>query len=119
MNDMVSLDVANGIIVLTSRDKITPEDLYETLNKVCEYTSTHGYKKILVNASNQKTLPSVDDLYQFVTLMSQKTIGSKQAIVVSENTTSDIAFLENVAFRKGTHIKRFFSFDEAVAWLNQ
>ena len=78
----------------------------------------HVINKVMVDATGQRSLPSIFALYDFATDLSTQARNLRHAIVISEQSPEDIRFVEIAAHNRGLIIQIFSSRDDALSWLN-
>ena len=117
MPDKVTVLEDKGIILVETYGKVTEKDIKESLKKVVEIQQITGLKDLLVDATNQTSLPATFPLFDFGSKLAATLRGTRIAIVSSPGTHMDLEFLETVIVNRGGQIKVFNSFEDAYAWL--
>ena len=120
MPERVSVREDIGVIVVHSFGEVTEQDISESQEVVLKYARERNYTKILVDASEETSLPSTMKLFDVGTRISGSDIlrTMRFAVVISEDTKDDIAFLETLLVNRGILIRIFHSMDTALAWLS-
>ena len=119
MPETVRIDREHGIIVIDSSQQVGAVDLRRSLEAVLQIAHHHGLNKVLVDATGQKSLPSIGALYGFASELSSRAGNLKHAMVVVEQSPEDLRFIETAAQNRGAIIHIFSSRDDALSWLNQ
>jgi hypothetical protein len=119
MAETVSVDIDHSVIFIQSSDIVSIEDLSRSLQSVQDIFQTQGINKILVDATKLNKLPSLYLLHAFAEELSKSTISMKHAIVVSDQTPSDVKYLETVAVNRSVYINIFHSHADALFWLKE
>ena len=117
MPETISIDDQKGIILIESRGHLVVDDLAKSKESVLQIVKTKGLKKVMIDATNQKSLPSTMSLHSFASELPKLSIGLRQAIVISEQTPKDMKFIETVSLNRGASIKIFSSRENALSWL--
>ena len=109
-----------GIIEVVSRGDLLLYEMEEERRKVGELRKKDGYYKILVDDRAITSLPSSVELYQFGSTFWQRGIADIiVAHVVHDKAVTEMAFLEDVAVNRGTTIKTFTDYNQAINWLKE
>jgi len=119
MPEIVGIDRELCIIVVDSSQQVEADDLRRSLESVLQIAHHHGLNKILVDATDLASLPSISDLFGFASELSSRARNLKHAIVVAEQSPKNLRFIETTAYNRGAIIQIFSSRDNALAWLNQ
>jgi hypothetical protein len=119
MPETVSIDIERGVILIDSSHHIGEDDLRRSLESVLQLAHRHGINKVMIDATGQRSLPSVFALYRFASELSAHARNLRHAIVVSEQSPEDIRFVETAAHNRGTIMKLFSEREDAWSWLNQ
>ncbi|UCF83013.1 MAG: hypothetical protein JSV50_17790 [Desulfobacteraceae bacterium] len=119
MPETVSVDRELGIIIIESSQQVEADDLRRSLETVLQIAHDHGLNKILVDTTDQKSLPPIGDLFDFASELSSRARNLKHAIVVAKQSPEDLRFIETTAHNRGAFIQIFSSRDDAFAGLNQ
>lgn len=114
MPEEVSYDRAADLIRIRVWGDDPIEDWQSSKQAVVRLHETHGTSMLLVDAREQQTAPSLTDIFDFAEDWPQDI---RAAILVGENTTDDIAFLETAAVNRGKEIHLFYDESEALSWL--
>jgi len=117
MPENITVNKELGIIEIHSYGEVAREDLDLSLATVNQIGEDAGIRMVLVDTTEQETMPSITDIFGFVDKLPDS---FRFAIVVSEKqTTKDKQdFLETVAINRSFNVKEFFSRKEAIDWLN-
>ena len=118
MPEDISILEKEEIIYINSKGNIKLDDLFHSYKSVMQINSDKNIDKVLVDAREQTSLPSLIALYVFGEKLSQHFQHAKHAIVVSPKSPKDLGFIETVSKNRGVNIKIFNSIDLALAWLN-
>ena len=119
MPETVCIDMKHGVILIDSSNQVREDDLWQSLESVLQIAHHQGLSKVMVDATGQKSLPSIMALFHFASELSSRARDLKHAIVVSEQSPEDIHFIETAAHNRGANIQIFSSRDDAFSWLNQ
>ena len=119
MPEIVRIDRELGIIVIDSSQQVEADDLRRSLESVLQIAHHHGLNKLLVDTTDQASLPSIGDLFGFASELSSRARNLKHAIVVAEQSPEDLRFIKTAAHNRGAIIQIFSSRDDALAWLNK
>lgn len=105
-----------GFIEVFSYGKVTLEMMNFSLGKVTELVRGMGLRGLLVDTTDQETMPGTIKTYSFATNLPRS---FKIAVVVSEEqpTLEDLHFFETVARNRALMVKNFFSREKAIAWI--
>ena len=105
-----------GIIEVHSYGNVTGDTLDASLTKVKQIEENTGIGKVLVDTTEQDTMPSTFTIFQFAEKLPRD---FRFAIIVSEKqaTRLDQDFFETVARNRGFIVKEFISKEKAIAWL--
>ncbi len=117
MPDLVSLLEKHQIIEIKSYGDVTINDLKTSLSLVNEIHENTGITKVLVDARDQKSLPSTSNIFEFGVQLPYK-LHFALVIDKDQKTGNDVHFLETVAFNRGFTINTFTSRITAIDWLN-
>lgn len=90
------------------------EDWHSSKQEVIRLHKTHGTSMLLVDVREQQSAPSVLDIFDFAEDWPRQI---HLAILVGENTTDDIAFLETAAINRGKKVRLFYDKGDALKWL--
>ena len=74
-------------------------------------------KKLLVDGTNEISLPTTFPLFEFGTDLAKSLRGTQIAVITSLFTHSDLEFLETVISNRGGQIKVFETLKDAYSWL--
>jgi hypothetical protein len=118
MPEDISILEKEEIIYINSKGNIKLDDLFHSYKSVMQINSDKNLDKVLVDAREQTSLPSLIALYVFGEKLSQHFQHVKHAIVVSPKSPKDLGFIETVSKNRGVNIKIFNSIDLTLAWLN-
>lgn len=118
MPEDISILEERGIIYINSSGNIKPDDLVHSYKSVIQINNDKNLDKVLVDAREQTSLPSLITLYVFSEKLSQYLQHLKHAIVVSPKSPKELDFIKTVSKNHGVNIKIFNSTDSALAWLN-
>ncbi len=121
MPETVSINEDLGIICVRSYGEVTEQDLHTSRELTAKAYQEHGFTNVLVDAREEVSLPQTASLYDFVSglLGADMPRTMKFALVVSEHTKRDLAFIETVAVNRGLLVSIFDSCSAAVAWLTK
>ena len=116
MPESITINKDLGIIEVHSYGDVTREDLDLLLATVNKIGEDIGIRMVLVDTTEQKTMPSFSNIFDFVEKL-PPTI--RIAIVVSEKqaTKDALEFLETIAVNRCFTVKKFLSRKEAIDWL--
>ena len=118
MPETVRVDREMGVIFIDSRGDVKEGDLRQSLDSVLELVEREGITSVLVDATHLDSLPSTTPLFEFAREISRKAGKLKHAIVLGDEPTHDLAFIETVAQNRGTRMRTFTSVEDALSWLN-
>jgi hypothetical protein len=91
-------------------------DWIASKKEVVQLSETHGVFYLLVDTRELTTAPSILDIFDF----GQDWPGTiKTAILVGEETSEDVAFVETVAVNRYKQMQIFYDEDEALLWLRE
>ena len=90
------------------------EDWIASRDEVFRLRDVHGASKLLVDVREQVTTPSVSDIFQFGEDWPQDI---RLAILMGEQTSEDVIFLETVAINRAKQVRVFYDEDDALGWL--
>jgi predicted metal-binding protein len=95
---------------------VTQEDLDSSVSKVKQIEEDTGIRTVLVDTTEQETMPSTINIFDFVLKLPR---AFRFAVVVSEKqvTNDDQHFLETVAVNRNISVKKFFSKEKTLEWL--
>ena len=116
MPENVTINKELGIIEIHSYSDVTRDDLDLSLATVNQIAEDTGIRMVLVDTTEQETVPSIVDIFRFGEKL-PRTI--KLAIVVSEKqpTKDNVEFFKTVAVNRFSNVKQFFSRKDVVEWL--
>ena len=117
MPESVTVREDAQVIQVNSWGEITIEDLQESLNAIVEIHRERGYKRILVDATREQSLPSTTQIFDFASQIAEYLSGMKLAVAISKRTQTDLQFIETVARNRGMQMTLHDSIDSALSWL--
>ncbi len=120
MPERVSVREDIGTIVVHSFGEVTEQDIAESRDLVVKLARERNYTRILVDATEETSLPSTMKLFDFGTSISGSDILRimRFAVVISESTKEDLGFLETILQNRGVQVRIFYSMETALAWLS-
>ena len=112
----VSYDDINQVIRVRAYGDEAIEDWEASKERVMQLNSEHACSRVLVDAREQQSAPTVSDLFDFAinwprTIRVAKLVGSK--------TREAQGFVEMVAVNRGIPMKDFTEESEAMVWLDK
>jgi hypothetical protein len=117
MPEAVELLHDGQIIHVRSYGEVTIDELRASLADVKRIREERGVNRLLVDASEETSLPSTMPVYDFGVDLSETLRGMTIALVKSPATTSALHFLESVVLNRGVALRTFESVEPALAWL--
>ncbi len=105
------------IIEVYSYGDITLDDLRSSLERIAHIYQNRGLCKVLVDATEETSLPSTLPLFQFGSELAESIRHLKFAVVVTDNQREDMHFLRTVLFNRGGQMEIFDSEEKALNWL--
>jgi hypothetical protein len=118
MPESVRVDSEHNIILIDSSHQVSTDELRQSLESVLQIAQQKTINKVMVDATRQKSLPSVMALYYFAVELSTRARGMRHAIVVAGESPEDLRFIENAARNRGVNMQIFSSQEDALSWLN-
>ena len=118
MPETVTHNEELGIIEVHSFDVISKEDISSSANLVKHISKETGIKKVLVNALEIKSMPSVADIFSLYKVFPRNV---KIAVLCSKEQPAfkDMVFTETVALTRGISLRLFISKTDAFQWLKR
>ncbi len=116
----IKFNKKDNLIKIRSFGEVTAEDMQKTIEEASKMCRDHGVDKILVDASDETSLPSVMSLFEIGSNL-VKTEGLKNvkfAVIMSKKTMTELKFLESVTQNRGGLVEMVSSREEALEWLN-
>ena len=95
---------------------ITADDRVKNLSEMTNYCSENNLSKLLIDGREQDNRTGVMDSYAFGATVPEAFKGLTVAVVHRPDDET-LAFIETVAFNRGSGTKAFTDYDDAVAWL--
>ena len=116
MPETVSLNDELSIIEVRSFGDVTVEDIEGSFREVKRVREESGVGKVLVDASEQTSMPGTADSFKITSNMPHFV---RIAVFISEgqSTEDDLLFVESLAVSCGAIYRVFHSREEAVDWL--
>jgi len=116
MPEEVSYEPHNGLMRVRAWGVDPIADWMASKKKVIQLFEAHGVSHLLVDAQQLTTAPSVSDIFDFGQDWPD---AIKTAVVVGENTSEDVAFIETVAINRYKQMRIFYEEDDALLWLRE
>jgi hypothetical protein len=105
--------------VVYSSGDVTREDLAEQRALVADAISKRALRKVLIDASALKSMPSVVTILDHNSAVSaDSTLRKVKFAVVCGSFGIDERFLETTGFNRGVQVRCFTSRDSALSWLD-
>lgn len=117
MPERVTIREDLQIIQVDSYGDVTEEDLKGSLDEVMRVHGETGISKVLVDATQETSLPQTFPLFEFGAELAAELLTIQFGVAVSPEVADDLRFLENVTRNRGMNVKMFDSTDAALAWL--
>jgi hypothetical protein len=116
MPDTIEVNEELGIIEIRSFGQVTREDIAASIAKAQATLKEKGIGKILVDTSEQDTMPGA---HQLLPMFADFPRNLRLALLVkqTQDTKKDVEFARNVGFTKGVDVKLFSDRQKALAWL--
>ncbi|MFX0204371.1 MAG: hypothetical protein ACFFDT_00170 [Candidatus Hodarchaeota archaeon] len=116
MPEDVTISKDLGIIEIHSYGHITKEVVVSTIELVKKIGDESGIRAILVDTTEQKSVPRTVDTLNLVQMLP---LSTKLAFLISDKqeTKNDIYFLETAAFNANVKAKIFYSKMEAIEYI--
>ncbi|MFO0957660.1 MAG: hypothetical protein U0800_09380 [Isosphaeraceae bacterium] len=116
MPEMLRVNERDRIIEVDSHGVVTGEENRRAVAELLELITQTGFHKVLADTRGQQVVPSLAHLYHFGASFP---VGVKIALIVASGqpTAADVAFLDDVAYNRGTNIRLFPTREDALAWL--
>ena len=116
MPENITINKELGIIEVHSYGDVTRDDLDLSLVTVKQIEKDTGIRMVLVDTTEQETMPSIMDIFGFAEKLPAI---FRFAAVVSEKqpTKNNHNFLETVAVTRRINMKVFSARKEAIDWL--
>ena len=95
---------------------ITADDRAQNLKQLTDYCSENNLAKLLIDGREQENRTGVMDSYAFGATVPEAFKGLTVAVVHRPDDET-LAFIETVAFNRGSGTKAFTDYDDAVVWL--
>ena len=117
MPDAIRVNEDRGVIEVQSYGMVSEEDIAGSITQVRHLFHSKGMSKILVDTTQQKTMPSTIGIYELfstfppelrLALLTQK----------SQATAEDLLFAETVGMNRGVRVKIFHEKEAALQWLD-
>lgn len=117
MPETVNINSELNIIEVMSFGDVTEEDAKSSLFSVERLSRETGISKVLVDTTEEKSLPEIFDIYRFASNLPR---GVSFAVLVkeSQDTKREVHFIETVAINRGLLVQKFTSRNEALKWLD-
>lgn len=106
------------VIYVESFGDVSIEDLKVSLQEVIKLRRVTGYNRVLVNASEETSLPSPFAVFQFASQLAESMRTLKIGVIRSKKLQEELRFLETVSRNRGAEIELFDTEESTVAWLN-
>ncbi len=120
MPESVSVLEGHDIILVRSWEDVSKTDMVKSREQVLRLAETRGITKVLVDTSDQLSLPCALELFEFVASTSRVLRRvDKIAMVRSNATGDDLEFIKSAALHRGLTARVVDSIPEAVAWLEE
>lgn len=116
MPETVELDLDTGFIRIRSFDDTTIETMKRSLAESLQIARREKTNKVLVDATELRSMPSVLDLFHFA---SDLPIDLRFAVVLSKHIEEKATFTQNVALNRSRRFRVFRRNEDAVKWLQQ
>ena len=114
MPEEIRYDSDLGLIRIHSYGDDPIETWIASRAEVLRLHQLQGAKRLLVNARELVSAPSVLDIFDFGDNWPKEI---RVGIVISSKTPDDVMFLESAATYRGKSIRIFFDEDDAMTWL--
>jgi hypothetical protein len=115
MPDALTVNKGRGFVEIRSYGTVSQSDIAASIAKVSEIAAAEGITSVLVDTTEQESLPSTLDIHslfaQFPRVLRVALISTKQP------TADDVHFIETVAVNRGISIRVFPNRDDAEMWL--
>ena len=119
MPEFVTVREHEGIIQIVSIGDVSEQELHHSLERVLKLKQNLGLTRVLVDATEQVSLPRTASLYWFGSKLSSEALDMRHAIVVTRDQMEDLRFVWTVGQNRGLQIQLFVSRDDAVSWLKE
>ena len=116
MPDEINVKKDLGIIVIRSFGLVTRDDIDSSVKDIQKIFEETGINKILVDATQQKKMPSIIEIVQ---LFSELSRDLRLALLANllRATSNELELVRNVAISHGVSVRLFDDRDEALQWL--
>ena len=115
MGETLTFDARNNLIQIRAWGYNPIDEWIRDRDEIIRLHGQHGVNRVLVDATEQVTAPSLLDIFDFG---ENWPTDIRVAIVIGKNTPEDVLFLETAASQRGKSIHVFFDQDEALSWLD-
>ena len=118
MPENVTYNEELGIIEVNSYGTVSLKDISSSINLVQDISNETGIKKILVDALEIESMPSITNIFNLARAFPRNV---KIAVLCSKEQTAfkDILFTEKAALYQGISIQLFTSQTDALQWLKR
>ena len=115
MPEEVNYNDKTGLIRIRVWGDDPIEDWIASRNEVIRLHEKYAAWRLLVDVREQGTTPSVSDIFEFGENWPSEI---RLAILMGEETSEDVIFLETVAINRAKQVRVFYDEEDAVSWLN-
>ena len=117
MPEQVTVRVEDQIIEVRSAGDVSAEQMKASLAEVVRLRNEQGIKRVLIDATDQTSLPPTMSIYEFAGQLSKLCRDIKFAVVGVSKLHNDITFMETVARNRGAYVRVFADSESALEWL--
>jgi hypothetical protein len=108
-----------NVIHASFRGKVDELDLWYTLQSILGLQSSHGVSTVIVDVSEELSLPRTLSLYDFGIDLAREGRSLTIAVADKRKARNDLQFLVTVAQNRGARIQVFDTTSKALHWLNR
>jgi len=108
-----------GVIEVVSEGVITREQMGQSLAQVVELRLFRELRRVLVNALQATSMPSMMPMYDFAAAVASQRVlqDVRFAIIRHRRSAEDLDFFETAAGNRGVQVRVFDTREEALGWL--
>ncbi len=116
MPDKINIKEELKFATILSYGKVTRDDISESINTVAKLFHEGKINKVLVDATKQKSVPSIGEFYDLSKVFPD---GIKIAILTTKEQLSSehLKFFVTTSLTKGKDLRIFNSIEKAKNWL--
>jgi hypothetical protein len=117
MPEKVTIREDLEVIQVDSYGEVSALDLQQSLEEVAMIRDERGFSRVLVDATEETSLPSTMPAFLFGSELARMMGPMKVAVVGTPKLNNEIRFIETVARNRGAQLRVFGSAEAAFTWL--